>query len=157
WRWSRRRWRGRVLWWWMGRRLPALTSRRWRPLQPNQPPAPATDYTAPPPSGTRSSRSDPRQNAVLETLAERIQLPHRRVGRSLMKKPDHRHRLLRAPRERPRRRSAAKKRDERASPDHSITSSARASSAGGTSRPSALAVLRFTTISKLVGNCTGRS
>jgi hypothetical protein len=40
---------------------------------------------------------------------------------------------------------------------HSITSSARASSDGGTSRPSALAVLRFTVISNFVGNCTGRS
>jgi hypothetical protein len=28
---------------------------------------------------------------------------------------------------------------------------------GGTARPRALAVLRFTTISNLVGNCTGRS
>src|SRR5262245_6800320 len=40
---------------------------------------------------------------------------------------------------------------------HSITSSARASSVGGTSRPSALAVLRFTTSSYFVGACTGRS
>jgi hypothetical protein len=28
---------------------------------------------------------------------------------------------------------------------------------GGTARPSALAVLRFTTISYFTGNCTGRS
>ena len=56
--------------------------------------------------------------------------------------PYHRHRrLLRARRERPRRRRAAEKRDELA-PPHSITSSARASSVGGTSRPSALAVLQ---------------
>ena len=40
---------------------------------------------------------------------------------------------------------------------HSITSSARASSVGGTSRPSALAVLRLMTNSNLVGCCTGRS
>ena len=40
---------------------------------------------------------------------------------------------------------------------HSITSSARASKLGGTSRPSALAVLRLTTSSYLVGVCTGRS
>src|SRR6266446_5991519 len=40
---------------------------------------------------------------------------------------------------------------------HSITSSARASSVAGTSRPSALAVLRLTTSSYLVGACTGRS
>ena len=40
---------------------------------------------------------------------------------------------------------------------HSITSSARASSVAGTSRPSAFAVLRLTTRSYLVGACTGRS
>ena len=37
------------------------------------------------------------------------------------------------------------------------TSSARASSVGGTSRPSAFAVLRLITSSNLVGACTGRS
>src|SRR6202023_3668877 len=41
--------------------------------------------------------------------------------------------------------------------DYSITSSARASSIGGTSMPSALAVLRLITSSYLVGACTGRS
>src|SRR5262245_12497514 len=68
-------------------------------------------------------------------------------------------RLLRARRERPRSR-AAEERDELAALDlraHSITSSARASSVGGTSRPSALAVLRLITNSYLVGACTGRS
>ena len=40
---------------------------------------------------------------------------------------------------------------------YSITSSARASSFGGTFRPSALAVLRLMTSSYLVGACTGRS
>src|SRR5262245_11310926 len=40
---------------------------------------------------------------------------------------------------------------------YSITSSARASRVGGTSRPRALAVLRFITISYLVGACTGKS
>src|SRR5262245_12981956 len=39
---------------------------------------------------------------------------------------------------------------------HLITSSARASSVGGTVRPSALAVLRLITSSYLVGACTGR-
>jgi hypothetical protein len=39
----------------------------------------------------------------------------------------------------------------------SITSSARSRIDGGTARPSAFAVLRFTAISNLVGNCTGRS
>src|SRR5262249_60501601 len=50
----------------------------------------------------------------------------------------------------------AEQRDELA-PPHSITSSARASSVGGTSRPSAFAVLRLITNSILVGNSTGRS
>src|SRR2546422_5010502 len=40
---------------------------------------------------------------------------------------------------------------------HSITSSAWASSVGGTSMPSALAVSRLITVSYLVGACTGRS
>src|SRR6266704_3364238 len=40
---------------------------------------------------------------------------------------------------------------------YSITSSARASRAGGTMRPSALAVLRLIASSYLVGTCTGRS
>src|SRR6516164_11302668 len=57
--------------------------------------------------------------------------------------------------ERPRSR-AAEQRDELASL-YSITSSARASRVGGTSRPSALAVARLITSSTLVGNSTGRS
>src|SRR6516162_5200331 len=64
--------------------------------------------------------------------------------------------LLRARCERPRNRRAAEQRDERA-PPHSITSSARASSVGGTSRPSVLAVLRLITSSNLIGCSTGRS
>jgi hypothetical protein len=40
---------------------------------------------------------------------------------------------------------------------YSITSSARASNVGGTTRPIALAALRLTTSSNLVGCCTGRS
>src|SRR6266568_3238608 len=40
---------------------------------------------------------------------------------------------------------------------HSITSSARAMSVAGTSRPIALAALRLITSSYLVGACTGRS
>src|SRR5215831_12932684 len=51
---------------------------------------------------------------------------------------------------------AAEQRYELA-PPHSITSSARASTVGGTSRPSALAVFRLRTIWYLVGACTGRS
>jgi hypothetical protein len=42
-------------------------------------------------------------------------------------------------------------------PAHSITSSARASSDGGTSSPSALAVLRLITSSNFVARSTGRS
>src|SRR6516225_2160550 len=65
--------------------------------------------------------------------------------------------LLRACRERPRGCRAAEQRDERAAAAHSITSSARASSVGGTSRPSALAVIRLMTSSNLVGCSTGKS
>src|SRR5215831_19049896 len=63
---------------------------------------------------------------------------------------------LRPRAKRPCRCCAADQRDELATP-HSITSSARASKVGGTSRPSALAVLRLITNSYLVGACTGRS
>src|SRR5262249_33075660 len=42
-------------------------------------------------------------------------------------------------------------------PFYSMTSSARVSSVGGTTRPSALAALRLITSSYLVGACTGRS
>src|SRR5262249_40029296 len=75
--------------------------------------------------------------------------------RSAMKEPHYR--LLCPRRERPRRRRSAEQRDELAPPDHSITSSARASKVGGTSRLSALAVLRLNTNSNLVGWTTGRS
>src|ERR1700704_3750933 len=40
---------------------------------------------------------------------------------------------------------------------HSISSSARASSIGEVSRPIAFAIFRLTTVSNLVGACTGRS
>src|SRR5262249_33154619 len=70
--------------------------------------------------------------------------------------PPHSVALLRARRERPRRRRAAEQRDELPSP-HSITSSAVESNDGGTVRPSALAVLRLMTSSNLFGACTGRS
>src|SRR5262249_28771793 len=50
----------------------------------------------------------------------------------------------------------AHQRDELAAP-HSITSSARASSVAGMSRPSAFAVLRLITSSYFTGACTGRS
>src|SRR5262249_27451564 len=92
-----------------------------------------------------------------ETLTERRQKSVRsHPGRPAVEKPDHGHRLLlRARRERPRHR-AAEQSDELASL-HSITSSARASSVAGTSRPKALAVLRLITSSNLVDCTTGRS
>src|SRR5262249_35208016 len=68
----------------------------------------------------------------------------------------HRPGLLRARRERPCRRRAAEERDEFA-PSHSITSSARAISVGGMARPIALAVIRLTISSNLVGCSTGIS
>ena len=64
--------------------------------------------------------------------------------------------LLRPRRERPSGRRAAEQRDELAPPDHSITSSARASRLVEW-RPSAFAVLRLITSSNLVGCCTGKS
>src|SRR5215468_1578353 len=57
---------------------------------------------------------------------------------------------------RPCRCCAAEQRDEVA-PLHSITSSARASSVGGTSRPSAFAAWRLMTSSNLLDCTTGRS
>src|SRR5262245_34164301 len=73
-----------------------------------------------------------------------------------VQEPDHRHRrLLRARRERPSHR-AAEQRDELASL-HSITSSARATSSGGKSRPSARVLLRLIANSNFVGCSIGRS
>src|SRR5262249_27249075 len=79
---------------------------------------------------------------VLEALGKSAQRPQKSFGRLRIEKPNHRHRrLLRARRQWPRRR-AAEQRDE-LTPSHSITSSAMASSVGGTLRPSAFAVLRL--------------
>src|SRR5262245_1054022 len=63
--------------------------------------------------------------------------------------------VLRARRDRPHYRTADQ-RDELATP-HSITSSAMASSEGGTSMPNTFAVLRLITNSNLVGRSTGSS
>src|SRR5262249_34924034 len=92
----------------------------------------------------------------LQSLAERGQVP---TTFRIIRTP-HQHRdlphplaLLRARRERPRRRSAAEQRDELAPPylrGHSMTSSASASSLSGIWRPSALAVLRLMISSNLV-------
>src|SRR5262245_20860173 len=93
----------------------------------------------------------------VEGFAERSGMARRGIGRPTADKADYRHRrLLRARYQRPCSR-AAEQRDELASPDHSITSSARASNVGGISRPSAFAVLRLITRLYLVGICTGRS
>src|SRR5262249_4104496 len=92
-----------------------------------------------------------------ETLAERVHEESNRSGRLRIEHTHHRHRrLLRAGRERPRRRRTSNERDELAAP-HSITSSARASTVAGISMPRALAVLRLRIVSYLVGACTGRS
>jgi hypothetical protein len=69
------------------------------------------------------------------------------LSKPAIDKTDDRQRpLLRACCERPHPRSAAEQRDE-LTPVHSITSSARASSVGGISMPSAFAVLRLMTSS----------
>src|SRR6516165_12084374 len=82
------------------------------------------------------------------------------VGRAGTEKSDNRYcRLLRPRRDRPRDR-AAEQRDELAPlhlAGHSITSSVRASSWTGGSRPSALAVFRLITSSDFVANWTGKS
>src|SRR5262249_23287055 len=91
-----------------------------------------------------------------QALVERTHSGRVCAGRSGVKETDHRHRrLLRARRKRPRCHTADK-RDELAAL-HSITSSARAMSVGGTVRPSALAVLTLMTISIFVENSIGRS
>src|SRR5262249_29656718 len=94
---------------------------------------------------------------VTQTQADSLKPRGKRRWRCHAEESDPRHlaRLLRAHRERPRGR-AAEQRDE-LPPFHSITSSARASSVRGTSRPSALAVLRLSTSSNLVGCSIGRS
>jgi hypothetical protein len=75
-------------------------------------------------------------NALPECGQKTYTIGRRRAA----EEPNHRHRsLLGARRERPRSCCAAEQGDELSAP-HSITSSARASSIGGTSRPSDLAV-----------------
>src|SRR5262249_61092362 len=69
---------------------------------------------------------------------------------------DFHRRLLRARRERPRRRRAANERDELAA-FHSITSSARSRNDSGSLRPSALAAVRLTTSSNFARCSTGSS
>jgi hypothetical protein len=93
----------------------------------------------------------------VEPFLERSDLAHRGVRRPAADEADDRQRrLLRARRERRRCRRAANERHKLATP-HSITSSARASSVGGISSPSAFAVLRLIASWYFVGCCTGRS
>src|SRR5262249_38733531 len=97
------------------------------------------------------------ESFLTQPFAEFRHEMRKRRGDRVAKKPNHRHPpLLRARRERPRRRPAPEQRDELA-PLHSITSSVRASSDMGGSSPSALAVLRLMTSSNLVACWTGRS
>src|SRR5262249_14209690 len=92
-----------------------------------------------------------------QAFAECLQAFDAILRRTASDKPDHRHcRLLRARRERPRGRRAAHERDELASL-HSITSSASCWRCKGTSRPTALAVLRFIASMSFVGNSIGKS
>src|SRR5262249_57454436 len=73
-----------------------------------------------------------------------------------LENPSHALALLRPRRERPPRHGAAEQRYQLA-PPHSITSSARATSIGGTSKPSALAVLRLISNSSFVDCSIGNS
>src|SRR5262245_34113163 len=95
-------------------------------------------------------------SGLLEALKKRRHQVGGALDRSAPEEPDHRHRrLLRACRERPSRR-AAEQRDEFAA-FHSITSSARTRIDVGTSRPSALAVLRLMISSTLMACWIGKS
>src|SRR6478609_5123530 len=94
---------------------------------------------------------------ITQPLTEGVDF-RRGSGRAVMQETDPRdfRWLLRPCGKRPRRRRAAKQRDELA-PSHSITSSARASSVGGTVRPSILAACWLMTSSYLLDCTTGRS
>src|SRR5262249_54648819 len=93
---------------------------------------------------------------LLEGLAEYQHARRIRLRRLAAEEPDHRHRLLRA---RDRRREHRRAADERHEfpPPHSITSSARSSSAVGTVRPRAAAVLKLIANANWPGCWTGRS
>jgi probable HAF family extracellular repeat protein len=100
------------------------------------------------------------ETGLAHALTERSQQVFAPTGRPAIEPPDCRHFLLlrkrrQWPRKR-RRRRAAEQGNELATL-HSITSSARASSVGGTSRPSPSALFKLMTSSYLVGACTGRS
>jgi hypothetical protein len=94
---------------------------------------------------------------VFEAIAKCRDQGGKALGRGAAEKPDHRHsRLLSANRQRPGDPRAGQQ-DQQVASVHSMTSSARARIDGGTVRPSALAVFRLTTSSKVVGCSTGRS
>src|SRR5215813_2064862 len=94
------------------------------------------------------------------SLAQALAKPQNAVGASsccrAVEISDKGQRPLRAGRKRPCRSRSGKKGDEFA-PPHSITSSARRRTTSGTWRPSAFAVFMLSTVSYLVGACTGRS
>src|SRR6516164_4253427 len=102
--------------------------------------------------GAITARSSAGRRGAEEVAALQSQIQALQIE---LDNPSHSLALLRARRERPRSR-AAEQRYELAPPHHSITSSARASSVGGISRPSVLAVFRLITSLYLVGACTGR-
>src|SRR3974390_1991599 len=94
---------------------------------------------------------------LTQACPERSDKIRRIIRRPAAEKSNDRHcRLLRTHREWPRRYRTTEKSDELA-PLHSMTSSARASSAGGMVTPSAFAVLRLMTSSNIVGCSTGMS
>src|SRR5262249_61916097 len=104
----------------------------------------------PRPSDTRSQDCGLRPTQLAHSLHEGgSPLALRRCGTRAEQSEGRGLRLLHARRERPCRRAAAEQRDELAAL-HSITSSAATSSPGGTSMPSALAVLKLITNSNLV-------
>ena len=91
-----------------------------------------------------------------QAFAERRDDGRRLARRPAAQEADRRRgRLLRARRQRPRRRGAKPR--EHVPPPHSITSSASKSNGRGTSMPSVRAVLRFTTSWNFAGRSMGRS
>src|SRR5262245_1658780 len=98
-----------------------------------------------------------REPGPLQPLPERGYKLRRATSRRAAEKADHWHcRLLRTCCKRPCRRRAAEQGND-LPPPHPITSSASASSDGGTVRPSAFAVARLITNWNLEGCSTGRS
>ena len=119
----------------------------------------------PPPSSNRfcfRSETESRSVATGGRICDVSTARQRRAGTSTNRAENSDYRqpsLLRARRERPRRR-AAEERDRLATVDardHSITSLAMARSCGGTFMPSVRAVCKLITKSNLVGRITGKS